>query len=222
VTTNLNTTTTTTTTTRTSFNPLNLVAFGVVVVLGGVLVAVLRPLPLVFRDNGITQATQLLLSLILVSLFLERTIEVFITIWRGPRARQLEATVRSHQVRMATLSKYAAAPDRDNAMSQTSQDLESASQAAAQQKSATRGWALWAGFGLGLAISIAGVRTLNSLVTPDSYALLTISQKNFFDLVDVLITAGLICGGSNGLHSILQVFIDLAENTSAKIKTPTP
>jgi hypothetical protein len=65
----------------------------------------------------------------------------------------------------------------------------------------------------------SGGAHLNPLVTPESYALLTIWRKNFFDLVDVLITAGLIGGGSNGLHSILQVFIDMAENTSAKIKT---
>ena len=106
-------------------------------------------------------------------------------------------------------------------MAQTAQDLEDASQAAVQQKSGTRGWALWAGLVMGLAISLAGMRTLNSLVTPDSYALLSVDQKNFFDLVDVLITAGLISGGSNGLHSILQVFIDMAEATSNRIKTPT-
>jgi hypothetical protein len=202
-------------------NPLNLVAFAVVIVLGGVLVAALRPLPLVFKDNGIAQVTQLLLSLMLVSLFLERTIEVFITIWRGPQSRQLENDVRSRQVRMNQLSKSTSV-DREGDMAQMSQELEAASQASVQLKSSTRGWALWAGLALGIAISLAGVRTLNPLITPDSYALLSASQKNFFDLVDVLITAGLISGGSNGLHSILQVFIDLAENTSAKIKTPTP
>ncbi len=207
--------------TKVNFNPLNLVVFGVLVVLGGVLVAVLRQLPLTFRDNGISQVTQLLLSLILVSLFLERTIEVFITIWRGPQARQLEANVRAHQVRMAALSK-SNEPDREISMAQTSQALDAANQAAVQHKSATRGWALWAGMGLGMAISLAGVRTLSSLVTPDSYALLSVQQKNFFDLVDVVITAGLIAGGSNGLHSILQVFMDLAESTSNKIKNPAP
>jgi len=207
---------------KSTFNLLNLVAFGVVVVLGGVLVAVLRPLPLVFKDNGLTQVVQLLMSLVLVSLFLERTIEVFITIWRGPQAKQLEASVHTHQMRMAVLSKAAADPERQAEMVQTSQELDVATQAATQQKSGTRGWALWASLVLGLAISLAGVRTLNPLVTPDSYNLLTLSQKNFFDLVDVLITSGLIAGGSNGIHSILQVFIDLAEKTSNRIKSPTP
>ena len=204
-----------------NISPLNLAAFVVVVVLGGVVVATLRPLALVFRDNGITQVTQLLLSLILVSLFIERTIEVFITAWRGPQSRMLESTMRTHQAHMAALSKSPeTAAERETAMAQTSQDLESASQAAMQYKNTTRSWALWAGLMLGLAISLAGVRTLNSLVTPDSYAGLSVSQKNFFDLVDVVITAGLVAGGSNGLHSILQVFIDLAENTSNRIKTP--
>lgn len=209
--------------TKINFNPLNLVAFAVVILLVGVLVAALRPLPLVFRVNGIPEVTQLLMSLILISLFLERTIEVFITIWRGPQAKQLDATVRTHQLHMMELSKPTSpVVDRAGDMAQTTQDLETANQAAVQHKSATRGWALWAGLALGLAISLAGVRTLNPLVTPDSYALLSVQQKNFFDLVDAVITAGLISGGSNGLHSILQVFIDMAEATSNRIKTPTP
>jgi len=207
---------------KAAVNPVNLIAFGLVVVLGGVLVALLRPLPLVFKDNGLTQVVQLLMSLVLVSLFLERTIEVFITIWRGPQAKQLEASVHTHQMRMAALSKVAADPVAMVAMDQASQELDAVTQAATQQKSGTRGWALWASLALGLAISLVGVRTLNPLVTADSYNLLAQGQKNLFDLVDVLITAGLIAGGSNGIHAILQVFIDLAEKTSNRIKSPTP
>jgi hypothetical protein len=204
-----------------NFNPLNLVAFFVLIVLAGILVALARPMPVIFRANGISEVTQLLSSLILVSLFLERTIEVFITVWRGPQARLLQNTVRSHQLKLMELNKPGAAVmDREAKVAQTSADLETAKQEAVANKSITQRWALWASFALGLAISLVGVRTLNSLITPESYAALNLLQKNFFDLVDILITGGLIAGGSSGIHSILQVFIDMAEATSNRIKTP--
>jgi hypothetical protein len=58
------------------------------------------------------------------------------------------------------------------------------------------------------------------LITPDSYGALAVMQKNLFDAGDILITGGLIAGGSDGIHKILQVFLDWADTTSNRIKTP--
>ena len=74
---------------------------------------------------------------------------------------------------------------------------------------------------MGLVISLVGIRTLITLVTPESYAALSVLQKNLFTMVDVLVTGGLIAGGSDGIHKILQTFLDLMDKTSRNINAGT-
>jgi hypothetical protein len=40
-------------------------------------------------------------------------------------------------------------------------------------------------------------------------------------MVDVLVTGGLIAGGSDGIHKILQTFLDLMDKTSRNINAGT-
>ena len=58
------------------------------------------------------------------------------------------------------------------------------------------------GFIVGLLISAAGIRTLAGLVTA------TEPSDWLFEPMDVLLTAGLLAGGSNGLALLAQIFKD--------------
>lgn len=71
------------------------------------------------------------------------------------------------------------------------------------------------GFAAGLFVSLAGVRTLQDLMVTTTSA--TVGGQTvttplpippWFDEVDVLLTAGLIAGGSNGLAYLLQILKD--------------
>ncbi|MGA9580916.1 MAG: hypothetical protein WBR13_02970 [Allosphingosinicella sp.] len=80
-------------------------------------------------------------------------------------------------------------------------------------------------FTAGLFISAAGIRTLEGLVqaTPAACTKATVeagtcfaSQPQLFFAVDVLLTAGLIAGGSNGLATLIQVLKDIATTKPAQ------
>lgn len=198
------------------------IVFLVVVVILGVLVFSLRPMAITFRPVVFSDITQLLSSLFLISLFLERAIEVFITVWRGPEAKMLETRMHAAQLVVADQKKAFQGTVDANKMQTALQESDNAKEDFVQFKSATQRWALWTGFIMGLAISLVGVHTLNILVTQESYAALSSQQKSLFDIVDILITGGLVGGGSDGVHKILQLFFDFIDATSNRVNAPHP
>jgi len=206
---------------KNNYTLLSVISLLVVIILVSVLLAVFKPVPVVLKPIVLAEVTQLLTSLILVALFLERAMEVFITVLRGPEAKLLEAELRGAQREKIALNKTPqGTPGLEEKMANNLVRESTCQKNFTQYKSVTQRYALWAGFIAGLAISLVGVRTLNTLITPESYAALGAQQKNFFDAFDILISGGLIAGGSDGLHKILQVFLDFIDLTSSRINTP--
>jgi hypothetical protein len=64
-----------------------------------VLVAVLRPGLIRFWPFSVTDFVQVMTPLILVSLFIERALEVFVTSWRGEEADKLEVAIETSRPR---------------------------------------------------------------------------------------------------------------------------
>jgi len=180
----------------------------------------LTPEPVVFKDFGTTEVAQLLTSLLLVALFLERALEVFVTTWRGPGAAELDRQVRQCADQKAQLEQR---PEAQREALQSARDaamaaLEHAEQEKSQYKSQTQRIALWSGLTLGLLISAAGLRTLQALVDPEALSRLPKTQVVVFHLVDVLLTGGLIAGGSEGIHKLTQVYSNFMEATAQRAK----
>ncbi|HEY9632270.1 MAG TPA: hypothetical protein V6D14_02625 [Coleofasciculaceae cyanobacterium] len=63
----------------------------------------LSPNPFVFIEFGVNKVAQLLTVPLLISLLMERSLEVFITTWRGPRAEELDIEVQRHELRISEL-----------------------------------------------------------------------------------------------------------------------
>jgi len=180
----------------------------------------LTPEPVAFKDFGTTEVAQLLTSLLLVALFLERALEVFVTTWRGPGAAELDRQVRQCADQKAQLEQR---PEAQREALQSARDaamaaLEHAEQEKSQYKSQTQRIALWSGLTLGLLISAAGLRTLQALVDPEALSRLPKTQVVVFHLVDVLLTGGLIAGGSEGIHKLTQVYSNFMEATAQRAK----
>jgi hypothetical protein len=79
--------------------------------------------------------------------------------------------------------------------------------------------AYWLSFGFGLAISLVGVRALATLVEPGSLVNLSESHRTFFSFVDVLLTGGVIAGGSAAIDKIgrrISQFFNLSSATDPK------
>jgi len=71
---------------------------GVVVILAILaLPAFLFPNSLTFKPFGFNEVSQLLTFLVLVSLFLERSLEVFISTWRHPREEEIDNDIQNNE-----------------------------------------------------------------------------------------------------------------------------
>ncbi|WP_189523300.1 hypothetical protein [Nostoc sp. PA-18-2419] len=94
-------------------------------------------------------------------------------------------------------------------------DLNAKERQRAAYKADTRTIALWTSLVFGLLISAIGIRSIEPLVVLD---LNNQTQVVIFRSLDALLTGGLIAGGSEGIHQIIQVFINFMEATSKQIK----
>ncbi len=78
---------------RSSRFPVFLAIVFIVAILA--LPAFLFPNPLAFKPFGLNDVSQLLTFVVLVSLFLERAMEVFISTWRGPKGEEIDNTIQN-------------------------------------------------------------------------------------------------------------------------------
>uniref|UniRef100_UPI002FE20A4D hypothetical protein n=1 Tax=Phenylobacterium sp. TaxID=1871053 RepID=UPI002FE20A4D len=76
-----------------------------------------------------------------------------------------------------------------------------------------------AGFVFALAIAAAGTRTLEGLMEPPAKDL--IDQLALFRGADIVLTAGLLAGGSDGLARIIDALKELIENLKARRRAET-
>lgn len=210
--------------------------------------------PLNTKDIDQAKIFQLLTSLFIVSLFLERSLEVFITTWRGPTSEKLNNKIQEY---LSTISKlnsiegsqvrvkeealaegikevakgdlshpntlkateYLAQTKVESLKLETAfANLRQIQQDQSGYKLATRCIALCSNLLIGILISTTGILTLGYLFeSPEESFRLTL-----FGTIDVLLTGGLIAGGSDGIHRILQAVITFMDATAKRAKGETP
>jgi hypothetical protein len=194
-----------------------------------------------FRTDILAKTTDLLASLFVITVFVERSLAVINDIWLGEERAQQERQVllleerltatrtdieRTHVVR-AELAKRpipateaaAAAVQSIAAIEQQAQTEMASLRTEAEQISVSLEGAtatltsiearqdrvrLEFGFLFALFISAVGVRTLDALLDVRAAGLAN-HQAGAFLVADVLLTAGLIAGGSSGISSIADL-----------------
>lgn len=166
-----------------------LIMAGIVILVLVSLVALNRPGLVRFAEFGAAEFVQMMTPLILISLFVERALEIVIKGTRGLREDQLKHLARDHPEAKQQLTKY---------------------------KAETRDVAFATALVLCIAISALGVRALE-LVTDDAiFATLNDAQRSWFQVIDVLLTGALLAGGADGLHKLVSVFTDSLDTLRAK------
>jgi len=206
------------------FNPILLVFFWALAIFILTLTLWLTKVPIAFKSFTYEDVLRLLSVVFLAALFAERALEVFITTWRGPGAADREKSHKQLESRIAEYKTMSADTLRDNNIDLHAErdKLDAADREVSIYKSQTKRIALWCSLILGLAISVVGVRTLEMLVDAKVMGELMISRPNqvaVFRLVDVLLTGGLIGGGSEGVHKVAQIFTDFMDKTRQRINT---
>ena len=125
-------------------------------------------------------------GIFVIVLLVERATEIAITIWRQSAADAMKEEI-------SLLAKDATRAD----------ELMTKSKAFAVYQAGTKSIALLIGFSLGVIVCSAGVGLLVTVVDTSR------ANINFMRGVDILLTAGLIAGGSDGFHqftSALETF----------------
>jgi hypothetical protein len=183
-----------------------------------------------------------LTPIFLIALLVERALQVFLatgreigradTDQRLNEARTLAAQIRE---RIALIQGQLNAPgaahftqaDRDRIaqrLAAETADLENADRDVASLIAELDGFraetariTFVVGASIGLVIALAGVRVLTPIL--DLTRIEWPSFQRFcFHGIDVVLTAGLIAGGANGIHQIIGVFSDFTESTRKKVK----
>ena len=135
--------------------------------------------------------------LYIVALFVERALEVLIKAWRQGGRIRLEEEIRSETDDQARVGKE--------------RQLE-------QYKVGTQRRALLAGFTLGTLVSLAGVRLLGPIFDVSGGATSGF-QAAVFQFADIVITAGLIAGGSATIHELMALIDDFLKSSRKRAKT---
>jgi hypothetical protein len=148
------------------------------------------PGPIRFAAFTAADFTQQLTPLFLVSLLIERALEIFLTTWRGPGAAVLQATVDHAQAGLAN------PPTADQ---QTA--LQVAKQAVSLYSAKTQQIAMPIALVLGVLISAMGVRTLGNFVPAGAFP--SYGQQAWFTVADVIMTGALVGGGSDFIHQFI-------------------
>lgn len=166
--------------------------------------ALWQPKLIRFWPFSAAEFAQLIAPLFLVALFIERTMEVFLTVWRGPGSAKCGREI-------STL-KAAKAPVKD---------IEGARDKLSGYKSQTQRIAFLSSLTLGIVVSALGIRALEMFIDPTAFKGpdgVTTTQVRLFNSMDVVLTGALLGGGSDALHKLITVFTNFMETSSKKAK----
>jgi hypothetical protein len=162
--------------------------------------------------------TGLLAPLAFAAACIERAVEIFVSPWRDAGASKLAKDVAAVQAAIQAKSADPAA------CAQNAAELKAASDRLDEYRGATQRYAFAASLTLSVLVSMAGVRALGSFVAAEKLkdrAFTDGSQYPFFLCVDVILSAALLAGGADGIHSLVNAATSFFDSTAAKAsKTP--
>lgn len=150
------------------------------------------------RDLDFDHYSSLLVDLFIITVIVERFIEVFNSIWR--RKGRLE---HSRNVEYA---------ENDEARKEAQRELDA-------YRARTETLAMYSGFAIGIIIGICGFHTLHSIF--DVQALQGF-QKTAFLASDIVLTAGLIAGGSKGINAVTSLIGEFLQATKEQAEAKKP
>ena len=162
-------------------------------------VAYFNPGVVSFRPLNAAEFLQLMLPLVMVALFIERVLEVFLTSWRAESAGKLKQ--RASNARNKRLDTDAPSAEEEE---QT------------KHQSDTRRIAFVAGTTLGVIVAALGLRLLEMFVDPAMFETLPHLQQRLFRTTDVLMTGAVLGGGSDALHQLVLVFTNFFQSAAGR------
>jgi hypothetical protein len=151
---------------------------------------------------SVTNLANLLAPVAFAAAVVERAVEILISPWRDAGASKLKKALAAIQARPAGGAKEA--------------DEQNASNALDEYQGETQKYAFAASLLLSLCVSISGVRALQPFLADQTFKNADGAQKVFFLTVDAALTALLLCGGADGVHSVINAVTTFFDSSAAK------
>ncbi len=186
----------------------NLFLFITLIIL--VITVLFSPRELPFWHSSTPEIISLLVYLLLIATFIERTVEVIIVVWRDKDRKVIENKI--DQLKQKSELQARGIPRS------ISPEEESANTELDIYKSETKSLAMPLTFILGIIISALGIKVLHPLVDHAIFNTFSPLQRTLFLGVDTLITGALLGGGSKGIHEIIEAFLNTVEKYRENIK----
>jgi hypothetical protein len=170
--------------------------------------------PLTLRDLSFQEGElfDLIMSLSVMAVFMERAVEAILVPVRSPDRQQIEHEIEQLRAELAEEQDSGARQALVLAVKDKEHEL-------AAYRLNTARYAYWLSYGLGMAVSLVGIRALSGLIDPDTLAFLVGPQKTLFSLADVVITGGVIAGGSAAVDKMGRRISKSLQLTSATAST---
>jgi hypothetical protein len=153
-------------------------------------------------------------SLFVVAVFMERTVEAILSPIRSPDRQKIEHEIEDINHVIESLKPNTPSDAVTQKLVNKKHELDLYNLRTAKRAS-------WLSFGFGLVISFVGVRALSGLIEPTEFKNLDQLNKNLFSFVDVVLTGGVIAGGSAAIDKIgraISQFYNLKSATDTKQK----
>jgi hypothetical protein len=147
----------------------------------------------------------LLAPLAFAATVIERAVEILVSPWRDAGASKLD--------------KAAAAIKANPTTNTQNTGLKEASDALDDYRGETQRYAFAVSLTLSILVSIAGVRALGpfvDLAKLNDPKVTSEAQRLFFLAVDVALSAALLAGGADGIHSVVNAVTSFFDNTADK------
>lgn len=173
------------------------------VLVGGLLCLLIPMDPPSLQPLLVKIVVQQLTILVIVALFLERALEVYKLSYFSPEKERLAAKVEHFQMELLSLSPQTSA--NSDKIQAVQLRLYSAEESLRNYINHMRQSLLRVAIGFGLLIGLVGLRSLESAFDfPVPESVLEMFRFYLFRVLDLILTAGLIAGGSEGLHNVIK------------------
>lgn len=165
-----------------------------------------------------SKISQLFAVLFTLSIFVERAADVFLTIWRSAKSEDLKLRIETLRFEIAEFDKNTnGSIENPNIRKELVAERKKLETKRLEFRSHTRVIASWCIFVAGIVISLVSVRALRSLIDLQALPQIGTAHRGIFDIVDVLLTGGLLAGGSDGIHKLAELYRAFVEKSSTRV-----
>lgn len=149
-----------------------------------------NPSKIPFKAFSWSGLFSVVMTLFVVAIFMERSVEAILIPIRAPDRQKIEQELKKL---------------KENTEAENQEKILDKENELARYKLNTAQRAYWLSFAFGLFISLVGVRTLGGLVDTEQFPEFANStQYWFFSFADVVLTGGVIAGGSAAIDKIAR------------------